>query len=154
MSFVMYSCFFFFKQKTAYEMRISDWSSDVCSSDLDDPFGDGDRTVEQFRIGHDVRDQTIFLCLSRVKAIAGQEQFGGARIAEHFLEQPGAAVAGNDAALDKAARAYRAFGGDAAIAGDGAVDAGPHRRAEARRDNQPLAVHPRRSTRTTDHYAK
>src|SRR3546814_2241088 len=26
---------FFFKQKTAYEMRISDWSSDVCSSDLD-----------------------------------------------------------------------------------------------------------------------
>src|SRR3546814_11891774 len=29
----MYCCFFF-KQKTAYEMRISDWSSDVCSSDL------------------------------------------------------------------------------------------------------------------------
>src|SRR3546814_10470114 len=28
------SFFFFFKQKTAYEMRISDWSSDVCSSDL------------------------------------------------------------------------------------------------------------------------
>src|SRR3546814_3578785 len=26
--------FFFYKQKTAYEMRISDWSSDVCSSDL------------------------------------------------------------------------------------------------------------------------
>src|SRR3546814_3321625 len=46
---------FFFKQKTAYEMRISDWSSDVCSSDLDDglietrrrppgqPIGAGDR---------------------------------------------------------------------------------------------------------------
>src|SRR3546814_1460113 len=29
-----YFVFFFFKQKTAYEMRISDWSSDVCSSDL------------------------------------------------------------------------------------------------------------------------
>src|SRR3546814_16587991 len=29
-------CVFFFKQKTAYEMRISDWSSDVCSSDLDE----------------------------------------------------------------------------------------------------------------------
>src|SRR3546814_10094182 len=28
------TCFFCFKQKTAYEMRISDWSSDVCSSDL------------------------------------------------------------------------------------------------------------------------
>src|SRR3546814_10091375 len=39
-------CFFFFcEQKTAYEMRISDWSSDVCSSDLL-----GDRLVE--RIGH------------------------------------------------------------------------------------------------------
>src|SRR3546814_3437906 len=32
-SFVFFD-FFFFKQKTAYEMRISDWSSDVCSSDL------------------------------------------------------------------------------------------------------------------------
>src|SRR3546814_2351542 len=31
---LMYLFFFFFKQKTAYEMRISDWSSDVCSSDL------------------------------------------------------------------------------------------------------------------------
>src|SRR3546814_16040843 len=51
--------FFFFKQKTAYEMRISDWSSDVCSSDLP-PFDTGSayqigvemqgrlRTPEQF----------------------------------------------------------------------------------------------------------
>src|SRR3546814_12908523 len=31
---MVYCFFFFFKQKTAYEMRISDWSSDVCSSDL------------------------------------------------------------------------------------------------------------------------
>src|SRR3546814_1812881 len=36
---VFLSVFFFFKQKTAYEMRISDWSSDVCSSDLDGPGG-------------------------------------------------------------------------------------------------------------------
>src|SRR3546814_3814938 len=37
MGVVLFLCvygFFFFKQKTAYEMRISDWSSDVCSSDL------------------------------------------------------------------------------------------------------------------------
>src|SRR3546814_17005277 len=34
--------FFFFKQKTAYEMRISDWSSDVCSSDLATEAGDGE----------------------------------------------------------------------------------------------------------------
>src|SRR3546814_6808387 len=33
-SFFVVLYFFFFKQKTAYEMRISDWSSDVCSSDL------------------------------------------------------------------------------------------------------------------------
>src|SRR3546814_4061014 len=33
----MVCVFFFFKQKTAYEMRISDWSSDVCSSDLSKP---------------------------------------------------------------------------------------------------------------------
>src|SRR3546814_1338091 len=32
--FIYSTFFFFFKQKTAYEMRISDWSSDVCSSDL------------------------------------------------------------------------------------------------------------------------
>src|SRR3546814_20091563 len=32
--FSFFIVFFFFKQKTAYEMRISDWSSDVCSSDL------------------------------------------------------------------------------------------------------------------------
>src|SRR3546814_1200388 len=32
--FILVSGFFFFKEKTAYEMRISDWSSDVCSSDL------------------------------------------------------------------------------------------------------------------------
>src|SRR3546814_3227816 len=32
--FDLLTLFFFFKQKTAYEMRISDWSSDVCSSDL------------------------------------------------------------------------------------------------------------------------
>src|SRR3546814_973681 len=53
-------CFvvFFFKQKTAYEMRISDWSSDVCSSDLDGPEriapewwleeGDADRATRDY----------------------------------------------------------------------------------------------------------
>src|SRR3546814_7733058 len=33
-STVLFGIFFFFKQETAYDMRISDWSSDVCSSDL------------------------------------------------------------------------------------------------------------------------
>src|SRR3546814_14716160 len=39
--------FFFFKQKTAYEMRISDWSSDVCSSDLNAL----DSLLRQFNLG-------------------------------------------------------------------------------------------------------
>src|SRR3546814_4318968 len=48
--------FFFFKQKTAYEMRISDWSSDVCSSDLTAMAIDhvdhlGDVTLRQQTIG-------------------------------------------------------------------------------------------------------
>src|SRR3546814_3759332 len=38
---------FFFKQKTAYEMRISDWSSDVCSSDL---AGDADLAAGRHRL--------------------------------------------------------------------------------------------------------
>src|SRR3546814_3198151 len=37
--------FFFFKQKTAYEMRISDWSSDVCSSDLIEFYGVGNSGI-------------------------------------------------------------------------------------------------------------
>src|SRR3546814_8416648 len=43
----IFSCFFFFKQKTAYEMRISDWSSDVCSSDL--TLGIAERTPDQVK---------------------------------------------------------------------------------------------------------
>src|SRR3546814_20229470 len=39
--------FFFFKQKTAYEMRISDWSSDVCSSDLGIGIGRAHDTLPQ-----------------------------------------------------------------------------------------------------------
>src|SRR3546814_15212151 len=55
---MIFVVFFFFKQKTAYEMRISDWSSDVCSSDLaeirppEDAIGAvyPDRVVEKFLI--------------------------------------------------------------------------------------------------------
>src|SRR3546814_19587408 len=42
-------CFFFFKQKTAYDMSISDWSSDVCSSDL--PRGAERALVREFEAG-------------------------------------------------------------------------------------------------------
>src|SRR3546814_11784469 len=52
-------CFFFFKQKTAYEMRISDWSSDVCSSDLRDQQDDLIRRVfdadfQDYVMEHDI----------------------------------------------------------------------------------------------------
>src|SRR3546814_8936864 len=42
--------FFFFKQKTAYEVRISDWSSDVCSSDL--PAAPVVETFDEGRFAH------------------------------------------------------------------------------------------------------
>src|SRR3546814_1108992 len=47
-----YIIFFFFKQKTAYEMRISDWSSDVCSSDLPAARRRSRRQVLQRLVGH------------------------------------------------------------------------------------------------------
>src|SRR3546814_979205 len=46
--------FFFFKQKTAYDMRISDWSSDVCSSDLPRWVIDAGRERRNFAIGDKV----------------------------------------------------------------------------------------------------
>src|SRR3546814_3111831 len=61
---------FFFKQKTAYEMRISDWSSDVCSSDLvavGEPFRFGGDRAEQV-------DQRFRLAL----VIAAQDMAGHA----------------------------------------------------------------------------
>src|SRR3546814_3795036 len=48
--------FFFFKQKTAYEMRISDWSSDVCSSDL---IG-ARKNVVQYEIDSGIGDLEMF----------------------------------------------------------------------------------------------
>src|SRR3546814_3483169 len=69
----MYSCvyFFFFKQKTAYEMRISDWSSDVCSSDLCQNSAHA-ATVEIFGHGGRLAQQKIQLHIA--EAIIGQVQ--------------------------------------------------------------------------------
>src|SRR3546814_1827361 len=54
---ILIVCVFFFKQKTAYEMRISDWSSDVCSSDLlaQEAVALGDR-VDDAAVGEDQVD--------------------------------------------------------------------------------------------------
>src|SRR3546814_568518 len=53
--------FFFFKQKTAYELRISDWSSDVCSSDLATISGDGRLTlsIEEVSIDDPREDEIV-----------------------------------------------------------------------------------------------
>src|SRR3546814_2679355 len=50
---MLFDCFFFFKQKTAYEMRISDWSSDVCSSDLTGELRDALRDLEDTGLDRD-----------------------------------------------------------------------------------------------------
>src|SRR3546814_5770496 len=60
--------FFFFKQKTAYEMRISDWSSDVCSSDLPRPTA----------------------CCSSMSCMSCQDWCAGCSKAEPLLQLPGA----------------------------------------------------------------
>src|SRR3546814_1984871 len=59
---VVFLLVFFFKQKTAYEMRISDWSSDVSSSDLvaDQRVGFGDRRfAERLEAGPRIGDRTL-----------------------------------------------------------------------------------------------
>src|SRR3546814_9095564 len=68
-------CFFvFFKQKTAYEMRISDWSSDVCSSDLFLDPAQGEALGLQ-RL-HDGAEQAVVA--QAVEADAGEELEGQA----------------------------------------------------------------------------
>src|SRR3546814_16207656 len=69
--------FFFFKQKTAYEMRISDWSSDVCSSDL------GFRIVDQLGIigladPADARRRAALDLVEQARAVARLEEAVGA----------------------------------------------------------------------------
>src|SRR3546814_6197061 len=63
---------FFFKQKTAYEMRISDWSSDVCSSDLANRAHGRIEGREQLVLGVDMR----------AREAVEQGRFAGIRIAD------------------------------------------------------------------------
>src|SRR3546814_10676765 len=72
--------FFFFKQKTAYEMRISDWSSDVCSSDLSPTGRVSSTSAVRRRISSDMRtisdgvkagatDRRCAVCTGRSRAM-------------------------------------------------------------------------------------
>src|SRR3546814_4695432 len=88
-------CFFFFKQKTAYEVRISDWSSDVCSSDLRGG-GAGPRGAEAAQARRErgrhrpepgqrvarraARDASGRRCRPRRRALSGQETGSGSLI--------------------------------------------------------------------------
>src|SRR3546814_7337143 len=76
---------FFFKQKTAYEMRISDWSSDVCSSDLHDAWGEFDRVagdqaplapIERIQVGQRDRRFRPPNCQMRAVPLVGAELHG------------------------------------------------------------------------------
>src|SRR3546814_5659566 len=71
--FLFSALFFFFKQKTAYEMRISDWSSDVCSSDLG---------VRHMRDGDQpgLRRQQLF--------VFGEQQLAVVADRRHLQDQP------------------------------------------------------------------
>src|SRR3546814_5353818 len=68
--FIVLISFFFFKQKTAYEMRISDWSSDVCSSDLTranlrSVRDDGDH-AGRFASGFSLLFRSVFRAVARI----------------------------------------------------------------------------------------
>src|SRR3546814_6184067 len=68
--------FFFFKQKTAYEMRISDWSSDVCSSDLFGAQLERRNVALKFGIGGFAEDDDRRIGALLIGAVGGQ--FGAA----------------------------------------------------------------------------
>src|SRR3546814_16264976 len=94
----MYIVVFFFKQKTAYDMRISDWSSDVCSSDLVRAARKGERL--RLLNGDDAELDAGFLAITdadRVVGLAGvmvgDDTKVGASTRHVFLEGPHFATA-------------------------------------------------------------
>src|SRR3546814_8480765 len=75
--------FFFFKQKTAYEMRISDWSSDVCSSDLPEEVGGFLRALDGYS-GYPI---TLLACKMLPHVMARPGELRLARWAEFDFER-------------------------------------------------------------------
>src|SRR3546814_1704499 len=69
-----FSVFLFFKHKTAYEVRISDWSSDVCSSDLRGRRGDA--RMVQYAMGVDIFRRVPERRLARRRAAEQNGEFG------------------------------------------------------------------------------
>src|SRR3546814_5621308 len=94
-SWLMCVCFFvFFKQKTAYEMRISDWSSDVCSSDLLDSKGLSLGTLDLLRPAPsgdpfslpdlDLRLRNVRMMLATPGGVVGLAAEGSGNLADGF----------------------------------------------------------------------
>src|SRR3546814_8313402 len=116
----MFLCFFFFfKQKTAYEMRISDWSSDVCSSDL---LAHVHTDVERVEAGHHglLTEHRLRIHHDRAQllggpALAGAVQRGSDPAVEKLLAQVGVGMAGKTVA-------ELAIGEDLAALGTEVVD--------------------------------
>src|SRR3546814_16366907 len=92
-------CVFFFKQKTAYEMRISDWSSDVCSSDLQPLLVEGRVFRDRFRLAGDARRYTE-LEFHRNYENAVKE-LGGVKVNQAQYTPDVDAAAGGSAASEK-----------------------------------------------------
>src|SRR3546814_7163468 len=102
--------FFFFKQKTAYEMRISDWSSDVCSSDLDalprsleEQLAKERRDVLALHIAHDpalALDLTIFRLARKFTGHAAYNDTGVMVTIGELFDPAGVHAAHSTAAQD------------------------------------------------------
>src|SRR3546814_18945854 len=82
---VVFYLFFFFKQKTAYEMRISDWSSDVCSSDL---LVKADRDGEILLEVSDAVRESLIADMDRHEILAAAEALDADELADLVEDLP------------------------------------------------------------------
>src|SRR3546814_167099 len=90
--------FFFFKQKTAYEMRISDWSSDVCSSDLRSGGGTGEHARQAQRLETLVPVSRVPIMTAPVEILIHVTGLAAARVcAKHALKPRGMSRQGRSA---------------------------------------------------------